>query len=65
MTGEIIEQYKDDQPYPSCLVLGITAASKHIHVVCGTNGQALWIITVYYPSLEKWTADYKTRIGGE
>ncbi|GHT52619.1 hypothetical protein FACS1894106_1720 [Spirochaetia bacterium] len=63
MTGEIIEQYKDDQPYPSCLVLGRTAAAKYIHVVCGTDGQALWLITAYYPSREKWSADYKTRIG--
>jgi hypothetical protein len=46
LAGEIIEQYTDDQPYPSCLVLGVTLSSKYIHVVCGTNGFALWIITV-------------------
>jgi hypothetical protein len=65
MTGEIIEQYKDDQPYPSCLVLGITAAAKPVHVVCGTDGLVLLVITAYYPNLEKWSADYKTRIGGK
>jgi hypothetical protein len=63
LTGEIIEQYSDDQPYPSCLVLGVTLSSRYIHVVCGTNGSALWIITMYYPSRQKWSADFKTRKG--
>jgi hypothetical protein len=65
LTGEIIEQYTNDQPYPSCLVLGTSLSSRYIHVVCGTNGSALWIITVYYPSLQKWSVDFKTRKGVE
>ena len=24
MNGEIIEQYPDDYPYPSCLILGVS-----------------------------------------
>ena len=31
MTGEVIEDYPDDYPYPSCLLLG----GNKLHVVCG------------------------------
>lgn len=61
MTGEIIEQYPDDYPYPSCLTLGNLNTSKPLHTVVGTNGYQLWIITAYYPSSEKWLDDLKTR----
>jgi len=61
--GEIIEQYPDDYPYPSCLILGVTALDKHLHVVCGMGSERLWVITTYYPNLEKWELDYKTRKG--
>ena len=60
-TGEIIEQYPDDYPHPSCLILGVTIAEKRLHVVCGTDMGYLWIITAYYPSIEKWESDFKTR----
>lgn len=59
MTGEIIEQYPDDYPYPSCLVLG--RKNKPLHTVVGTNGSQLWIVTAYYPSADKWMDDLKTR----
>jgi hypothetical protein len=32
-TGEIIEQYPDDFPFPSCLLLGKTEEDQWIHVV--------------------------------
>lgn len=59
--GEIIEQYPDDYPHPSCLILGFSVFGKYLHVVCGTDGEYLWIITAYYPSTDKWESDYKTR----
>ena len=31
--GEIIEQYPEDYPYPSCLLLGFTVNSRPLHVV--------------------------------
>lgn len=33
VNGEIIEQYPEDFPYPSCLVLGYTLGGKPIHIV--------------------------------
>ena len=57
LTGEIIEDYPDDYPYPSCLVLG----DNKLHVVCGIGEGRLWIITAYRPSTEKWESDLRTR----
>ena len=61
MTGEIIEQYPDDYPCPSCLTLVNINTSKPLHTVVGTNGEQLWIVTAYYPAPEKWLDDLKTR----
>lgn len=61
MSGEIIEQYPNDYPYPSCLVLGCSVKDKYIHTVVGSEGEHIWIITAYYPSLQKWESDLKTR----
>ena len=61
--GEIIEQYPNDYPYPSCLVLGFAENGDALHVVCGIGNGILWIITVYYPSADKWESDNKTRKG--
>jgi hypothetical protein len=60
-TGEIIEQYPSDYPFPSCLALGNTEAGNAAHVVCGSNGAELWIITAYFPNSEEWSQDFKQR----
>lgn len=60
-TGEIIEQYPDDYPYPSCLILGKSLTQLILHVVTGSDLSTLWIVTTYYPDLEKWESDFKTR----
>ena len=59
--GDIIEQYPDDYPHPSCLIFGISLNGKIIHVVCGTDNKKVWIITAYIPNTTKWEADFKTR----
>jgi hypothetical protein len=59
--GEIIEQYPTDYPFPSCLVLGHTRTEKNLHIVCGSNGVELWLITVYIPSPADWTEDFRQR----
>lgn len=60
-SGEIIEQYPSDYPYPSCLILGLNIKGKYMHIVCGTDNEYLWVITAYYPDENKWEADFKTR----
>ena len=61
MNGEIIEQYPDDYPHPSCLILGISIQGKTLHTVIGSNLNTLWVVTAYYPALDRWESDYKTR----
>ena len=59
--GSIIEDYPDDYPYPSCLILGYAEDEQPLHLVCGAGEGTLFIITAYRPSPEKWEADWKTR----
>lgn len=61
MTGEIIEQYPEDYPFPSCLVCGKSIDGRIIHVVISNEGEAGRIITAYIPSLDKFERDLKTR----
>lgn len=61
MSGEIIEQYPDDFPFPSCLIYGQGTDGKVIHVVASDEGTASRIITAYFPNLEKFESDLKTR----
>ena len=61
LNGEIIEQYPNDYPFPSCLILGIASDDRPLHLVVGLGDGKLWIITAYYPSLDKWENDFKTR----
>lgn len=60
-TGEIIEQYPDDYPYPSCLILGQTKDAKIIHVVMSDEGSSSRIITAYFPDEEKWKNGMRLR----
>lgn len=61
--GEIVEQYPDDTPYPSCLVLGWLPSGDPLHIVCsrGLMQPALRIVTVYEPDDHRWKDDYTTR----
>lgn len=61
MSGEIIEHYPDDYPHPSGLILGYDADSKPLHTVVGLGSGAIYLITAYYPSVDKWESNYKTR----
>lgn len=61
LSGEVIEDYPDAYPTPSCLVLGCTVGGKRIHVLCGVLDGMAVIITTYQPSARKWWPDGKTR----
>lgn len=62
-TGEIIENYPDDFPHPSCLILGYTKGNKRLHIVVGSDGYTIFFITAYFPSTDKFENDLKTRKG--
>ena len=61
MNGEIIEEYPNDYPVPSALIFGYNRQGDVIHVVCGTDGQFLYIVTAYFPDEDKFGKDLKTR----
>ena len=59
--GEIIEEYPEDYPNPSCLIAGETVDCRNLHVVCGIGNDELWVISMYYPTSEKWTDSFSKR----
>ena len=61
LNGEIIEEYENDYPYPSCLVYGLNLNNEVLHIVCGITQTELWIITAYYPDDTECEKDFKTR----
>ena len=61
LNGEIIEEYENDYPYPSCLIYGCSIKNKILHIVCGITESEVWIITAYHPNIIKWNEDLKTR----
>jgi hypothetical protein len=63
MQGEVIEDYPDDKPYPSCLILGRNFSGEPIHSVWAYNPENRWtvLITVYRPDPDRWI-DWKERV---
>lgn len=62
-TGEIIKQYNDDKPLPSCLILGISVKDKSLHIVVSRDDNYIYLIAAYFPDPEQWETDFKTRRG--
>ena len=62
LDGEIIEDYPEDQPYPSCLIYGSTFRRDPVHSVWGYNEQthSAALITVYRPDPDRWI-DWRER----
>ena len=61
-SGETIENYPKDKPYPSCLKykkLGL----KPIHVVVAVDDSknTYHVVSVYIPDLVRFEIDYRTR----
>lgn len=54
-SGEVIEDYPSDKYGPSCLILGSTAAGRHLHVQCTHPiAERVKIITLYEPDPVEW-----------
>ena len=60
-TGEIIEDYPEDYPNPSCLIFGYNVNGRILHIVAGCDNINIYIITAYYPDTKKFEDDLKTR----
>jgi hypothetical protein len=61
-SGAIIQQYPDDQPFPSRLIPGWWDASP-VHVVVAQDAAAgdCIVVTACIPDPKLWSADSKTR----
>ncbi|MCP4682655.1 MAG: DUF4258 domain-containing protein [Desulfobacterales bacterium] len=61
--GDVIEDYPNDKPYPSCLIMGKNFSGEPIHSVWAFNPGNSWavLITVYRPDPERWD-DWKVRV---
>lgn len=63
LESEVIEEYLDDKPFPSFLMLRINKDSKPLHVVASVDKHKKWcyIITAYRPDNMHFENDFKTR----
>lgn len=62
VSGEIIEEYPDDEPCPSVLVMGYIEAVVY-HTVVAICKDHIRVITVYIPEENKWI-EYRRRRNG-
>ena len=60
--GAVIENYPDDQPYPSVLLLHFEDG-RALHIVAGVDDaeSTCHIVIVYWPDPNLWSADFRTR----
>lgn len=59
--GQIIENYPDHKRGSCCLLYGLTARRRPLHVVCTTSLPLLVIITAYVPVPPKWIGPTERR----
>ena len=62
-SAEIVEEYREDYPYPSFLILGYTRTKRPIHavVVIEPFGEVIWVITAYEPDTKEWESNFRRR----
>ncbi len=62
LQGEIIKEYPDDKPFPSCLIYGRTFSEDPVHSVWAYNEENRWavLITAYRPDPDRWL-NWRTR----
>jgi hypothetical protein len=60
--GDVIEDYPDDKPYPSRLII-YKLVDRPIHVVAAENihENEIIVVTAYEPSLSIWDSDFRKR----
>lgn len=63
-TGQVIESYENDTPFPSVLINGKDLTGQYIHLVVAMDiaEKRLYIITAYRPDPTVWENDFNRRI---
>lgn len=61
-SGEVIEDYPEDEPFPSRLILG-TVQNRPLHVVVAEekDSDITHVVTAYQPDLDQWENGFKRR----
>ena len=60
--GKVIENYPQDKPYPSYLMLGwVLHRPIHVEAADNTAAKETVIITVYEPDLAQWEPKFERR----
>ena len=60
-SGEIIESYSGDRPFPSVLVVATDPTPLHVVVALDRANQFAYVITAYKPDPDRFEHDTKTR----
>jgi hypothetical protein len=60
-TAQVLENYFEHRRGACCLLNGLTANGRPLHIVCTTARPLLIIITVYEPKLPKWITPTQRR----
>ncbi|MBM3302668.1 MAG: DUF4258 domain-containing protein, partial [Deltaproteobacteria bacterium] len=60
--GEVIEEYPDDEPFPSRLILGfVQGCPLHVVVAIEADSKTCYVVTAYDPDPDLWQNDFKAR----
>ena len=61
-TGEVIAEYPDDSPHPSCLLLGFVS-NEPLHVVVAREAEnrRCFVVPAYRLDLAQWSDDLRKR----
>lgn len=62
--GDVVEDYSGEMPEPSRLILGFQGR-RPFHVVTSEMPEAVTVITVYLPDVNKWKKDFRSRKVGQ
>ena len=61
-SGEVIESYPDDSPYPSFLLSGcINFRPLHVVIAHAVSLKIIYIVTAYEPDSAKWEDNFRRR----
>ena len=58
--GLVIEEYPDDRPFPSKLIVG-NKCGRIIHIVVAEDENIAYLITAYEPDSDKWCDNFRKR----
>jgi hypothetical protein len=62
VNGEVINDYPEDKPYPSQLILGWSLKRPlHVVIAMDVKEQKLYIVTVYDPGLDQWEPNLRRK----